>query len=806
MAKHPKHKSDKSTSSNAKSISSNTKSKAPTTKKKATKSNLSHYVATLLGIIVAFVAYILYNNWLQSRIYTPLNVPKAVVKSGLEVPERYWGNFRPGVYFGFKTRNPQSPVFGLMWFRQEVIDKQLPLRHQCSMGNYDQRYTWLEHDGTNFGIQSIYDGPISLTNSFVKRTLNHGGEWTTKITAQNANTDKKALVSLLFYVALDEVGFLEPQLRNNFFDGISGNTPSTGRFRLRFITNSSNAHTNYLSTVTRNLGTLEESVMRGLTRVEKDKYTYFGLGGEIFPPNVKSRNPNFVVYQVTFLPPFELTVIYETETNDANRETDLAGDFYLETLESHRQEFNHQLDEQFGLSADRHSQKDLEFAKAALSNLVGGIGYFYGKSVVKSSYSKDPVYYFEGPLYTAVPSRSFFPRGFLWDEGFHLLLIARWNLDIAKDIIAHWLDMINIEGWIPREQILDTEAQSRVPPEFIVQHNTFANPPALFLPLKYIVNQMDEDDLGFLKNIFPRLTKWYQWFNTTQVGKLAGSYRWRGRNNNSLEELNPITLTSGLDDYPRASNPTADERHVDLRCWMAIAAGVLADIARAIGESADIYDATNTYLSDNNLLNDLHWSPDLQAYTDYGLHSNNVKLRKQKPPSPGAPQPVPNPIRVYIEEPKLQHVNNFGYVSLFPFLLKIVSPSSEKLTKILTDLEDPNLLWTPYGLRSLAKSSPYYQKNNNPNNPPYWRGAIWINMNYLAVDALKYYGGLPGPNKDKANELYSKLKSNIVKNLSKEYWRTGYIWEQYNDSDGSGQRAHPFTGWSALVALIMSEV
>lgn len=37
-------------------------------------------------------------------------------------------------------------------------------------------------------------------------------------------------------------------------------------------------------------------------------------------------------------------------------------------------------------------------------------------------------------------------------------MIRPWDVNITLDIIGHWLDLMNADGWIPREQILGGEA------------------------------------------------------------------------------------------------------------------------------------------------------------------------------------------------------------------------------------------------------------------------------------------------------------------------------------------------------------
>jgi mannosyl-oligosaccharide glucosidase len=86
------------------------------------------------------------------------------------------------------------------------------------------------------------------------------------------------------------------------------------------------------------------------------------------------------------------------------------------------------------------------------------------------------------------------------------------------------------------------------------------------------------------------------------------------------------------------------------------------------------------------------------------------------------------------------------------------------------------------------------------------RGPIWININYLALSALRFYSQQESPYQIRAQNLYTKLRNGILHNMLKEYKETGFYWEQYDDKTGKGIRGHPFTGWSATIVNIFYEL
>ena len=609
----------------------------------------------------------------------------------------------------------------------------------------------------------------------------------------------------MFYITKNGLGNLNPEITNGSLSAVSGATPELGKFKLSFSQGKNNLLSTYLSTHLDKVHNAQDVVMKNLHYVKvgkKGKQQLIGLPGRKMMGENENKEENFFVFSGVFELPFQVEVVFESDSA-TERTIPLSGPAFQENLMKHSDQFERKFERKFKLRKKGYSTDEIIFAQATLSNALGGIGYFHGSSKVTSDLIKLPVDYWEGSLYTGVPSRSFFPRGFLWDEGFHQLLISQWDSTISTDVIGYWLDLMNIEGWIPREQILGDEARTKVPPEFVVQHNEKANPPALFLPIKSMRKQglLDND---YLRKLFPRLRAWYNWLNTTQAGRLPSTYRWRGRDATTDRELNPKTLTSGLDDYPRASHPSDAERHLDLRCWMTVISGVMADISETIGKRSKKYRETYDYLRDEALLSQYHWSESSKSFADFGNHTKLAVLR-QVAAKNGMP---PNVVRKVQSKtgPQERFVDSVGYVSLFPFLLQLLDANSSKLGDTLEHLRNPKELWSDYGIRSLSKSDSLYGKYNTEHDAPYWRGAIWINLNFLAVRALNHYSQVDGPYRDLCLQLYEQLRNNIIKNIFDNYRKTGYVWENYDDKTGAGKGCHPFTGWSSLVVLMMGEI
>lgn len=516
----------------------------------------------------------------------------------------------------------------------------------------------------------------------------------------------------------------------------------------------------------------------------------------------------FLIQQVTLKVPFSVELVFESgsaRTGGSQALEQLAGSLLTHALESHAEAFRERFEKTFQLKEKGLSPEEQALGQGALSGLLGGIGYFYGQSLVLpdmevegSDQKVDPVLFPSVPLFTAVPSRSFFPRGFLWDEGFHQLVIQRWDPRLTWEAIGHWLGLLNADGWIGREQVLGDEARARVPSEFLVQRTAHANPPTLLLPVAHMLDGGDPADLAFLRRAFPRLHAWFSWLHHSQAGPVPLSYRWRGRDPALPTLLNPKTLPSGLDDYPRASHPSASERHLDLWCWVALGSRVLMRLAEQLGEAEAAAELGPLAASlEEESLDELHWAPELGVFADFGNHTKAVQL-KPRPPQ-GLMRVVGRP------HPHLQYVDALGYVSLFPFLLRLLDPNSPRLGPMLDVLADRRQLWSPFGLRSLAASSPFYSQRNSEHDPPYWRGAVWLNVNYLALGALHYYGHLEGPHQARAARLHRELRANLVGNVRRQYQATGFLWEQYSDQDGRGMGCRPFQGWTSLVLLAMAE-
>lgn len=352
---------------------------------------------TLAGsICMAVAAYFCYQGYLETRVNTPFDNQKMVSRTGLDDPERYWGSYRPLNYFGMKTRDPHSLVMGLMWYTPSNLGHGgRGIRHWCDMGDNLDKYGWTHHDGRSFGVQEIHDLPFELRTSFVKYPSGKqfGGDWTARISVKNTSRAWDKSISIIWYVALDErtnghIKYVSDDKSPE--PGVYGETLGLGEFQLRFHPLKGRIlHKSYLSTVAPSLSKLKETVFshfRAFT--DKKGHRYIGLPGEMISHNGQApADPNFIAIQITAEVDFTLDITYQSTSGFSVGEMipkPPTGREYTDSLQSHIASFDKRFEETFHLKAKGFSAEEIKFAKYALSNMLGGIGYFYGSSKVRN--------------------------------------------------------------------------------------------------------------------------------------------------------------------------------------------------------------------------------------------------------------------------------------------------------------------------------------------------------------------------------------------------------------------------------------
>ncbi|EGC37795.1 hypothetical protein DICPUDRAFT_53711 [Dictyostelium purpureum] len=723
----------------------------------------------------------------------------------------YWGTYKPQQYFGLKTRSIEPINTGLIWSTPNINYGFNRFNYKTSQGGDGvASYKWLKHDGKNFGVQEIQDskGNLNLTTSFVKKSGKKGGDWSIRVSGKTneTNINSQPITSLIYFIhdesikrSRGETNFLSVQNhKKGDTDNINGDLQikgehkEIGKYTLYFsdISNKEKQQETLkkyklvdehpdiegwryygVSKFTENNWDILPTIFDMTTKIHLNPVADKWVKDQrkiIIPtlPNIINEKSNIIAIQRVLTVPFD--VVEEIVKSL------FVGSNFDNLFNQHEKQFDDKFNLKFNYEKLRkHPEYVYKVTKESLSSLIGGFGYWYGSSLFESSSGRflktKPV-----ALYSATPSRTAFPRGFLWDEGFHQLVVSSFDIDLTIESLSHWFNIMNKNGWIPREQILGREAQSMVPDEFVKQSPIIANPPTIILAVNKLIElaevhkkagHKEEFDkiFEFINEAYPRIQRFYQYYWKTQKsGALENAFRWRDRKVNH-------TLASGLDDYPRADIPSDAEIHVDLNSWMAFFAQSLAKISEFIDKKEDTVTYQNQFNAIFKVIEDYHWDPEENLFQDILLHPNGTK----------------------------EFIKTYGYLNYFPLMLGILPEDSPKIPPLVSTLKDVNGIWSRWGIRSLSIKDKHFGTNEN-----YWRGPIWININYLFTHSMykKYM-----KNSLSVSDLYISLRFNLLSNVGKKYIETGFFWEQYDPINGNGQRNHPFNGWTSLISLIISE-
>lgn len=293
------------------------------------------------------------------------------------------------------------------------------------------------------------------------------------------------------------------------------------------------------------------------------------------------------------------------------------------------------------------------------------------------------------PFYSARPSPKY-NAVYLWDSAFIALIWKHRNPQIAQDIIRSVLHNQLADGRVPH--VVSIMGTSR-----------WSQPPVLTWSAMQFVSA--EDDLAFAREAYPKLKKYHEWLFRARR-HASGLFFW------------DHPYESGIDNSPRFGNRdesrfenTRNQEAVDLSSYVIMDSEALARMARFIAAHESDDRVKTARLAEaaqfdgearqiGALIRTRLWDETRGNFFDRDVTTNRLI-----------------PISTI--------------ASLFP--LTAGAASAEQARRLLVHVRDPQQFNTPIPFPTVARQEPSFEKDC-------WRGPVWINTAYLAIQGLKRYG------------------------------------------------------------------
>lgn len=343
-----------------------------------------------------------------------------------------------------------------------------------------------------------------------------------------------------------------------------------------------------------------------------------------------------------------------------------------------------------------------------------------------------------------IPSHAvnYFIGFWAWDSWRFSVALARFNPNLAKNNIRAMFDYQQPDGMIIDCIYTDPKENNA----------RDSKPPLVCWAVDEIYTHTN--DTAFVREMYPQLLAYYKWW-----------YAKRDHNHNGICEfgstdgtLEAAAWESGMDNAIRFDSTTMvkngenawsmDQESVDLNAYLAVECRLLKKFAGIINERFD--------------------APDYSAKVADYFFDNKVNFFCDRKLKDGA----------FIE-----HLGCEGYS---PFWAEIAS--KEQMQKALSVLRNPNKFSTYIPFPTAAADDPGCSSNG------YWRGPIWLDQTYTAINGLRKYG---------YNQLADSYTLQVFDRLQ-GLTADAPICENYGTHTGERLQA-PHFSWSAAHLLLLYE-